>query len=237
MQRLRASLYLNDKAIRATDLTRDGRHVLEADAYSWHLLTVSESGDVLGCARYLQHRSSVEFDELKVNSASLAKSPEWGEKLRAAVETELKLARMRQWSYVEMGGWAISEQIRGTSEALRSVLATFAWGLHIGGALGLLTATERNGSASILRRLGGRSLEFEGAPLPAYYDEQYRCNMEVLRFSADSPNPKYLHIIEELRAEMPKVPVIWAQDATRVRTISDFAPSVARVPERILLSA
>ncbi|MDQ6679242.1 MAG: hypothetical protein M3Z09_18320 [Acidobacteriota bacterium] len=236
MQRLRASLYLKDKAIHAADLTQDGRHVLEADAYSWHLLTVS-GDDVLGCARYLQHRSTVDFDELKVNSASLAKSPQWGEKLRAAVEAELKLARMQQLSYVEMGGWAISERIQGTSEALRSVLATFAWGLHIGGALGLCTATERNGSASILRRLGGRSLEYEGAPLPAYYDEQYRCNMEVLRFSSGSPNPRYVHIIEELRAEMPDVPVVWAQEHSRVRTIPNFAPSVVRAPERILLSA
>jgi hypothetical protein len=36
-----------------------------------------------------------------------------------------------------------------------------------GGPLGITTATERNGSASILRRLGGRPLEWDGAAQPA----------------------------------------------------------------------
>ena len=211
MQQLRGRLYLKDGAIEASDLTSNGRHVLPTDEQSWHLLTVDTSGRVLGCTRYLQHSGAVPFHDLRVSHAALAKCPTWGSKLRRAVQSELAEARMAGFSYVEIGGWAMAEEIRCTTEALRSVLATYAWSQLIGGVLGLSTATERNSSASILRRLGGRPLEADGDTLPAYFDPAYKCNMEMIRFDSRHPNLRYKSAIDELATTFQSIPVICAE--------------------------
>ncbi len=208
MQRLRGRIYLNDGAIRGSDLTTDGRHVSLLDECSWHLLTVSQEGLVLGCARFQPHPSSVSFESLSVRHAALARSPEWCLHLRESVEAQIKLARSQSFIWLEMGGWALSEELRGTTEALLYALFTYAWSQLMGGAIGITTATERNGSASILRRLGGDSLYWKGTALPSYYDDRYRCVMEVLRFDSRSPSAKYRSTIEALRIQIAKVPVI-----------------------------
>jgi len=208
MQRLRGRIYLGDGAITKAELTPDGRHVQAIDEHSWHLLVLSSAGKVLGCTRYLQHHSSTPFNNLRVRSAAMGQSAQWSKALRCAVERELEDARRSGFSYVEVGGWALDESLRGSSDALRSVLFTFAWSHVIGGALGLSTATHRNGSASILRRIGGRPLEWDGAELPPYYDPHYKCDMEVLRFDSRLPSVKYQHVIDEMRMEVPMVPVI-----------------------------
>jgi len=218
MQRLRGRIYLSDGAITRTELTDDGRHVQAIDEHSWHLLVLSSAGKVLGCTRYLQHHSSTPFNNLRVRSAAMGQSPQWSKTLRCAVERELEDARRSGFSYVEVGGWALDESLRGSSDALRSVLFTFAWSHVIGGALGLSMATHRNGSAAILRRIGGRPLEWDGAELPPYYDPHYKCDMEVLRFDSRLPSVKYQHVIDEMRAEVPMVPVICGHKPADPRT-------------------
>ena len=187
MQRMRGRIYLKDGAISRHELTPDGRHVQPIDDESWHLLVVNSGGRVLGCTRYLQHHASTPFSHLRVRSAALAQSEEWSEPLRRSVERELETARRNGFSYVEVGGWALDESLRGSTDALRSVLFTYAWSHMIGGCLGLSMATHRNGSAAILRRIGGMPLEWDGAELPPYYDPHYKCEMEVLRFDSRLP--------------------------------------------------
>jgi hypothetical protein len=208
MQRLRGRIYLEDEAITEAELTSDGRHLQPIDEHSWHLLVVGGNGRVLGCTRYLQHHPSTPYSRLRIRTAALAQSDLWSEPLRRAVERELETARQRGYSYVEVGGWALDESLRGSSDALRSVLFTYAWSHIIGGCLGLSTATHRNGSASILRRIGGRPLEWNGTELPPYYDPHYKCEMEVLRFDSRLPSAKYEHVIETMRSEIPMVPVV-----------------------------
>jgi hypothetical protein len=208
MQRLRGRLYLEDKAIRAAAIAADGRHVLSDDNRSWHLLTLDSEGAVVGCARYLLHGPGVHFDALKVSRVPLGNAPEWRAPLRLAVESELAIAQAAGLAYVEVGGWAMDRSIRCTTECLRSVLTTFAWSRLIGGALGIATATERNGSASILQRLGGQPLEWEGIALPPYFDPEYECRMHVLRFDSQRPNSRYEESVEQLRQELVDLPVI-----------------------------
>ena len=227
MQRLRGRIYLSDGAITASELTPDGRHVQPIDDHSWHLLVVSGNGRVLGCTRYLQHHYSTPYNRLRVRTAALAHSEQWSEALRRSVERELETARRNRFSYVEVGGWALDESLRGSTDALRSVLFTYAWSHVIGGALGLSMATHRNGSASILRRIGGMPLEWDGAELPPYYDPHYKCEMEVLRFDSRLPSVKYQHVINQMRLEIPDVPVIcghkpveaWHSFVNRLRTV------------------
>lgn len=208
MQRLRGRIYVQDGAISASELTKDGRHVQPIDQESWHLLILSSAGRVLGCTRYLQHHASTPYSRLRVRTAALAHSDLWSEPLRRAVERELDIARRSGFSYVEVGGWALDESLRGSTDALRSVLFTYAWSQVIGGCLGLSMATHRNGSAAILRRIGGSPLEWEGTELPPYYDPHFKCEMEVLRFDSRLPSLKYRNVIDEMKSEIPAVPLI-----------------------------
>jgi hypothetical protein len=208
MQRLRGRVYVEDGAISQQDLTSDGRHVQPIDEVSWHLLILNRYDRVVGCTRYLQHHPSTSFNRLRVRTAALARSEQWSHRLRRAVESELEIARHNGFSFVEVGGWALDASVRGTSDAVRSVLFTFAWSQVIGGCLGLSMATHRNGSASILRRIGGHPLECDGEALPPYYDPQYKCEMEVIRVDSRIPCAKYRHAIDEMRSEIPAMQVI-----------------------------
>jgi len=232
MQRLRGRLYCEDGAIERSELSSDGRHVLASDDLSWHLLTVNDENEVLGCTRYLQHSRNTSFHQLRIGESALAECNFWGSRLRGAIEEELSVARAAGLSYVEVGGWAIDRQIRRTAECLRSVLATYAWSRLVGGAIGICTATERNGSASILGRLGGRPLEWDGAAIPPYFDPYYNCRMQILRFDSRIPHLRYEPAIDQLAVALSDVPVICPERSawqTLIQGFSSSEPSPAPV--------
>jgi hypothetical protein len=216
VQKLRGRIYVEDGAIKPTELTRDGRHYIASDEDSWHILTLDSNGEVCGCTRYLAHENTTSFARLGVRRSALAKCDEWGQKLRSAIEQELQLARRRHFAYVEMGGWALREDVRCSTEAIRIALGAYALARNLGGAISVTTATARHCSSSILRRIGGQPLAMGAAQLPSYYDPRYKCEMTILRFDSDQPNPRYEVWIEQIREELLTVPVIcrMAQPAT-----------------------
>ncbi|MDR3702204.1 MAG: hypothetical protein P4L56_21335 [Candidatus Sulfopaludibacter sp.] len=235
MQRLRGSQYLQDGAISADELSPDGRHRLSIDDKSWHLLSVDSGGLVCGCVRYRKYANTAEFDDLGVRNSALARWPHEGLRLRRAVETELGVARLRQVSYVEVGGWAVAPEYRFSTEALRTALATYALARNLGGCLGITTATVRHASSSILRKIGGSSLQWDGKELPAYYDPQYRCEMEILRFDSKSPAGKYAQMVDQLSSEIRGIPVICRTRPT-IFQFPAYARGTAReYPDRVAL--
>jgi hypothetical protein len=214
-QRFRGRVYLEDGAIKPWQLS-DGRHRLEADQTSWHLLVLDLAGHVCGCARFRQYPTGAGYGDLSVSRSALALSKEWGDMLKGAVQAEMALARRRDCRPSEWGGWALDEDVRGTVEALRMTLAAYALTCELGGGIALSCVTRRHGSASILRRMGGRSLECRGVEMPAYYDPQYECDMEILSFRSWTPNPRYSVWIDEIRSTLCHTPVLTAgvADAT-----------------------
>jgi hypothetical protein len=44
--------------------------------------------------------------------------------------------------------------------------------------------------------------------LPPYYDPQYKCEMEIVRFKSDAPNHKYRRWIDQISASLLDVPVL-----------------------------
>jgi len=208
-QALRGSVYLEDGAIDESQMT-NGRHIVESDPKSWHLLVLDDSERVCGCTRYHHHPAGVEFSRLTAAASSLASCSEWGSKVRSAVEEELALSRSLDIAFFEIGGWALAREIRGSVEALRMVLAAYAFFRTLGGAVALATATIRHSSASILRRIGGRPLQHKGLLMPSYQDSQYNCSMEMLRFYSWAPNPRYDWWIREIGSEIRSIPVITA---------------------------
>jgi hypothetical protein len=90
-------------------------------------------------------------------------------------------------------------------------IALMTWTLadHLGGGMGITTASRTNHSASILRRLGARRL----ANLPAYYEPKYGSVIEILAFDKDNLDKRFAARMERLKTEMCCVPVVCAADA------------------------
>jgi hypothetical protein len=181
-QRLRGRIYLADGAIERHQLTASGRHVQPADQQSFHLLYLDNSGRVVGCTRYLPHANTIGFSKLGVAKTPLAEDQRMRPVLERAVEGELVRARELGYGYVEIGGWAIAEDVRCTCDAVRMVVTMYALARMFGGALGISTVTKRHASSSILRRLGGAPLTDGEKEVSPYYDPKYGCEMEILRF-------------------------------------------------------
>ena len=214
-QKLRGRIYLADGAIQSSQLSADGRHVQSADEKSWHLLMLDERGRVAACTRYMAHSNNVTFPELMVSSSPIAQSEAWGRSFRGAIEAELALARKRRCSFAEVGGWVTSEALRGTTEAVRMILTAYGLARSLGGTLGVSTVTTRHSSSSILRRIGLGSLLSRGAEMPPYFDPHYNCEMEVLRFDSERPNPRYQSWINECQTYLATAPVICARAGER----------------------
>ena len=217
MQAFRGETYLNGGYLTREQLSADGLHQSPEDEKSWHLLMTDDGGHVTSCAWYLRHHNTTSVQYLRVRSCPLARLTEWRDKLFAAVESELARARRDGLHYAELGGWAISTERRCTGDCLVLLLATYGLSRILGGALGMTTANVSHSSSSILRRLGGSYLEFNGAAMPAYFDPRYNTMIELLRFDSRRPSAKYARLIELVRAKLSSVSVI-ASEASHEST-------------------
>jgi hypothetical protein len=211
-QIVRGSIYLADGAVQASQINADGRHVQRSDYDSWHLLAVDGNGEVQGCARYRHLTGNVGFDDLGVRESWLARCDQWGLSLRLAVESEIVRAQKRGTAFSEVGGWAITPEKRCTAEALRIATATYSLAQILGGCVGITTASQRHRSSSILRRIGGRSLEYGGTELPPYYDPRYRCWMEVLSFDSRVSDASCRRRVEQLSKRLAAVSLVVARE-------------------------
>ncbi len=211
VQRLRGRVYYNDRAIGDDALDAEGRFRMCGDEEAWHLTLSDGDGRVVGCARYLVYPNTVHYNVLRIGQSAMGQDPEWSAQLRGAVECDLQAARQRSLLYVELGGWALSEELRKTKAALETAAGSYALGSLWGGTLGACTATVRHQSASMLRRLGGSSFMTDGQPLPAYFDPNFGCMMEVLRFDYLTPWPRLRPLIETMYRRLMTTEVLTAR--------------------------
>lgn len=237
MQAVRGAIYLDGGFLTRRQLSADGLHETPEDEKSWHLLMLDDRGRVSSCAWYLEHDNSVTVDGLRVRNCGLAHLTDWRDKLFSAVESEIARARRDGLRYAEVGGWAVSQIRRCTSEGL--VLALAAYGLcrMLGGAIGITTANVTHASSSILRRLGGSFLEFNGTVMPAYFDPKYNTMIELLRFDSRQPSSKYRGLVDLLKSKLGGVSVIAAPPWNQVPHLADvraaaspYAVAYAGVP-------
>jgi hypothetical protein len=208
VQRFRGSIYLEDGAVDPSQLSPEGLHRTPEDEKSWHLLMLNGEGRLGACAWYRQHDNKVYFDRLRLRHCPLATAKNWRDKLWKAVESEIAAARRDGIHYAELGGWAVAKESRCTAEALVLALAAYSLGRIGGEGLGITTATVRHHSAAILKRLGGRSLEVDGFTVPPYYDPNYRCVMEILRFDSREPSTQFSHLVGLLCEKLTQVALI-----------------------------
>jgi hypothetical protein len=152
------------------------------------------------------------FDNLLVRHAAAAGSA-MGPYFRMAVERELMRARMEGMRFGEVGGWAVDEKLRNTTESIRILLAMYGLLELLGGCLGVATATWRHQSAGILRRIGLSALEAGGNELPPYFEPIYDCQMEMLRFDSRHPSAKYLDTVRGFAADLRSAEVFYPEPA------------------------
>jgi hypothetical protein len=221
LQRLRGRIYLADGAIQPHQLTSDGRHETPEDERSWHLLVLNDQRRVSGCIWYLDHKDTASPDRLRVRHCPLVKQDEWRDKLRLAVKSELARARRERVSYAEVGGWAVSSDSR-PADCLLLILSTYGLSQLMGGAFVMATATLRHASARILRRMGGAPLEGDGYVVPSYYDPQYECEMELLRFDTRRPSSNFAGLVQLIRGGLAGVQVFANQLVSDVRPSAYF---------------
>lgn len=207
VQRLRGQVYLEDEAINHADLDEDGRFKMRGDEEAWHLVLSDSDQQVIGGARYLLHSNTADFGSLRLSECALAKNPQWASTLRTAIERDMQLARSRDHVYIEIGGWVLSKEWRCSRAALEIAVGSFALGALWGGAVGACTATYRHGSASILSRLGGECLQVDGVALPSYFDPQYGCTMEILRFDSLYPEKRFEILLRHLTRALASSPL------------------------------
>jgi hypothetical protein len=233
LQRLRGSVYLQDGAIEPSQLSHDGRHALDVDEHSWHLISERADGRVTGCARYRPHEGSVRPEDLGVWMSALARNRRWQRALRTAVAGEIASARERAVAYVEVGGWAVAPDVRFTPEALDIALSAYALARNLGGCVGITTATTRNCSSRILKKIGGRPLQLKAGPLPSYYDPQYRCEMELLRFDSTALNPRYESRIDSISSAFLDRPVVCATGRSTPVTVPQHRDHATQLHGRV----
>ena len=221
MQVMRGHIALTEGAIRKEQLDIEQRYWMPRDEDSWHLLRLGTDGAVEGCIRILEHQDRPNFTTLRISNSALARSANWSRKVRSAVESEVEQLSRRGARVVEPGFWALNESLRGSREGVSIALSVFAWSQLIGDRVAYVTATVRNDSCGMLRRLGGRGLEFNGEPLPRYYDPEYSCDMELLKFDMAGLNPRFEAKIAPLREMLAMSPII--QPEGRYQELSQLA--------------
>jgi hypothetical protein len=152
--------------------------------------------------RYSLYSGAVPFHKLSAAESAAAKCPQRGYRVRAAVEREIGRARKLGIGFGEAGGWALDQQLRNSRAALRLVLSTYGLAQLLGDAVGISTATLRNGSATILCRIGGWPLQLDTGELEPYYDSRYNCYMRLLYFDSRVQDAKYRDGVREQRVQL-----------------------------------
>lgn len=208
VQRLRGSVYLEDGAVSKDHLTTDGRHQTPEDDRAWHLLMLDAAGRLTACVWFREHAPAATIEDTRVSTCPMYLDEGWRDVVRRAIESDVDCARRESLRYVELGGWAVARQSRCTPEGILLALGAYSLGRLLGGAIGITNATVRHCSSTILRRLGGAQLNAEGTPIPPYYDPQYDCTMELLRFDSRRLNPRYAPIVELLKNRLSRAFVL-----------------------------
>jgi len=205
LQILRANAYVDDGAIRASDVDHEGRFRMNGDEESWHLLLIDHDFDrVVGCARYLVHSGAVNFDQLGISRTAIVADPVTGPSIRQVIKSDLAFARHRNFCYIEIGGWAVSPHWRRTTAALDILAGSFALGELWGGCIGLCTATFRNASAQMIRRFSGSTSEMVCSPFIVYFDPHYDCPMELIRLNSQ-PAERYAGFVEDAKVRLRQI--------------------------------
>jgi len=196
IQKLRGTVYVADGALSTSALDVEGRHISEDDEHSYHL--VLWNGQIEGCMRIRVYEQPPEASALRVYDLVRRMPEEIIPRYHTALCDFIQQWHARGYLIGEAGGWAVGSNYKGSTISLVLPLADWAFS-RMQKLVHLASSTQRNGSADMLRRLGGWRLSLGEEELPPFYDSAYQCQMELQGFCADILNPQFEPAVEDLK--------------------------------------
>jgi len=195
-QRLRGAIYAADGAIKLTPGMPE--YVDPLDRLSWHVVMRDSRMKVCGALRVTFHEVNCTVSDLAISSCPLFCDAEWHDRGWAILSKFLHRASELGVRVVEAGGWALEDSLRAGRKG--ALLALSGWALTrvLGGAMIIVLVTSRHGASRMTRFLGGREFSDERGPVPAYFDERYGCDMELIQFHSYRVNPIFEGVVQDL---------------------------------------
>jgi hypothetical protein len=197
-QRLRASMYLQDEAIKPSDVTADGRYISPLDQNGVHFAVYENSGCV-GCIRLNLHPTPVSAERLFLSHLINRFDEPFRSKYQSAINGFLGWSTAVGASFVgEVGGWAAAAtQSNAKIHSVQLAIAVFAFSRFVN-SVGLASAAVRHGSNAMLTRIGGFPVRDKREELPSVYDRHYGCEMQILGFGQE-PHPRFRRSVDDQR--------------------------------------
>ncbi len=208
VQRFRGRIYLADGAIPQSALDCTGRHCMDGDRDSWHLLIKNKRDELCGCIRIRLFSAPVDIAELHIAQTVSRLPHETKLSHLRALKRLRDLAASAELLFGEAGGWAVGDELRNSSAGVTLAVAVWPLCRMLGGAIAVAAATARHGSADILARLGGTALSDGQQPLQSFYDDYFRCEMHVMSFDSRRLSERYEQLALNIHAALaPLIPV------------------------------
>lgn len=231
LQRFRGAVYRSEGFLRAQDLDRAGRHYSALDRKRWHLLVVDPADAIKACVslRFYDEVPSVQRLALH-EMLHRSTGPRFGT-YQQAVEQLINQSSTEGLKFGEVGGWAVSHDVRNGAATVATILAAWSLPRIFGRNESIWVATVGKGKRAerILTRMGGFRLGDSQNPLPSFFDAGYNSQIEILGFDSRHPCPAAVEGTEELCRRLRGCRVLAPQLSGR--------RSAARVPMPAMAAA
>jgi hypothetical protein len=216
LQRFRGGVYVDEGFLRRQDLDTTGRHYSALDRRRWHLLVVNAADDIKACVSLRFYSKVPDVERLTLHEVLHRSTGGRLAMYQRAVRQLMDESADKGLTFGEVGGWAVSPDVRNGAATVATILA--AWSLPrifgCGESLWVATVGKGKRAERILSRMGGFRLCDAQRPLPSFFDAGYNSEIEILGFDSRHPCPAAVEGIDEL--------------CRRLRNCRTFGPQLMR---------
>lgn len=202
IQRFRGRIYSQDGAIPLEALDEEGRHRSESDHCYWHVTISDSAGAIYGCLRLRHVKPSIDLTELEVYRIFARMEPISCRRYLDVMEQHRHQAQAASLGFGEVGGFALTDELRQSSAALMLIISGCVIKRALGGMITVGAATVRHHSAKMLQRIGAIPFRGVDGPLAPFYDLYYRCEIQMLTFDSRKLAPEFEPLAEQLRLRL-----------------------------------
>jgi hypothetical protein len=202
LQQFRGHVYTQEGFLRRDALDRDGRHVSSLDPGRWHLLICDQQKAIKACLSLRLFDELPELEDLYVYDIVRRSAGANLLKYRHALLQMIERSRERRVMFGEVGGWAVSPDVRNGAATVTTVLGAWALMRFVGEWIGVATVGKGRKAERVLSKLGGFRLPEGDGFLPHFFDSDYNSNIEILAFDSRQPCPEAIEAIHCLRRRL-----------------------------------
>jgi len=200
LQQFRGSVYVNEGYFPRQALDEQGRHLSQADLRRWHLLITDRDHAIKACVSMCVYDAMPTIDRLALHEVLVRSTgsqlPVYETAVRGLMDQSVR-AGLR---FGEVGGWAVSPDVRNGAVTVATILA--AWSLPrlfgAGDSMWVATVGKGKRAEKILSRMGGFQLADAKRQLPSFFDAGYNSGIDILGFDSRHPCPDAVDAINEL---------------------------------------